>query len=90
MKEQNDQLAIMHIELNKRGRKGSVSEVARRAGVHRNTVRRILKGLGGKSIYIETVFAFAEQVLAEIEQRERAAAEIIEKRIARMRASAAA
>lgn len=81
--EENQYNDILYTEMNKPGRKGAISEVARRVGIHRNTVRRILQGTPGKGLNTSAVFLAAAEVVKELEQKEQDAKNVIQERIAR-------
>jgi len=72
---------ILYADLNKPGRKGSISEIGRRCNVHRNTVRRILKGKPGRGLNAALVINTAIDVLNEFEAADEQAAQAIEAKI---------
>lgn len=71
----------LHSELNAPGRKGAISKIAKRVGVHRNTVRRILQGNPGRGLNAAAVIRTAQEVLAEIEQEEQEIIEALDRKI---------
>lgn len=73
----------MHQDLNKPGRKGAISSVAAKVGVHRNTVRRILQGHPARGLNAAAVIRAAQEVIAELEEQERLVIETINQKIER-------
>lgn len=74
-------LQTLYDDLTKPGRKGCISEVARRCKMHRNTVRSILKGKPGRGLNTALVIQQSGDLLREFEQADALAVQVIQEQI---------